>query len=228
MMTQRLASNKGQNALLAMMNHLNHDADVWGYNSFGLPSIGWRLHELGSALGYVPDGEPALRRDMAALTHPNAPRFYTGAFAFTAPNGRRYAYKDGYSRLDEVDWSPWVHLSMFSPDFHGLLEFAILDAIHAGAIAVVPEGTVPRGWYDDSLITIPFDGSTLWAKKDMTTVSGRDFDRAGCARVINELLAYPDEELKRIAARQLAAVRARHAPAEFRKSVEAALRGEGT
>src|SRR6185436_4440941 len=37
LMTARLASNKGQNALLAMMEDLEVDAEVWGYNSFGFP-----------------------------------------------------------------------------------------------------------------------------------------------------------------------------------------------
>lgn len=226
LMTARLMPNKGQQALLAMLDDLEGDAHVWGYNSFGLPSIAWRLYELGNALGYRADGEPALRADKAGLTHPNAPKFYTGRFAFTAPNGRRYVYHDGYSKLSEIDWSPWVHVALFTPAFHGLLEFSVLDAIHAGAISVVPEGTVPAGTYD-GLVTIPYAGCTLNADGD-GNLKGRDFDRRAVADVLNGLLRLPEVELEEIARRQYRAVRERHDPAVMRRSIESALRGEGT
>jgi site-specific DNA-cytosine methylase len=229
MMSARLASNKGQNALLAMADDLEFDAHVWGENPYGLPSIAWRLYELGNALGYREDGPPKLRRDHLSLTHPNAPKFYTGEFAFTTPSGRRYAYHDGYQQLHEADWSPWLHLSIYTPNFGGLLEYTILDAVHAGAVVVVPEAALSLGGYDISAFpSIPFEGSTLWSDEKTGAVKGNDFDRKGVAAILNGLLHRSDETLDKLRAAQLSEVRARHDAAVAWRSVEAAIRGEGS
>lgn len=229
MMTARLASNKGQNAAMAVLNHLDHDVQIWGENPYGLPSIGWRLWELSQALGYIGEQPPVLRRDAQKLTHPNAKKFYTGEFSVAAPDsGARLFYRDGYVHLTDIDWSPWVHLTAYAPQFGGLLEFSILDAIHCGAIVVVPDVTLERVEYE-TIPTYSFTGTTLWSdEKEPPSVKGQDFDRLGMAATLNEILAKPDDELADMAAAQRVEIGSKHAPDRAFESVLEALRGEGT
>lgn len=181
LITSRIAVNKGQNVALGLLDRLEGNVHVWGYNAFGLPSIGWRLWELGNALGYRVARPVELRRDCRDLTHPRAARFYTGRFAFA--RGRvRYDYHDGYDRHDDVDWSPWLHLSLTSTDFEGSLEYVTLNAIAAGCVAVVPEHSLSctRGRYGDAVVTVPFERCTWWAAtEDKEGTPPRDVGRKG-------------------------------------------------
>lgn len=226
MMTARIASNKGQNALLAIADGLACDCDVWGYNSFGLPSIGKRLVELGQALGYrLDEGTPRLRRDKRELKHPNAVNFYTGEFGFTTPSGRRFAYRDGFGSQADVDWSPLVHLSLPSRDFGDTLEYVSLDAVAAGCVAVVPRTSVTEAPYE-SLCLVDYEGCSLWAN-DGGDVRGKDFDRAKLTRDVNELVTTSEKTLLEIAIRQRTEVLPKHDPALAWAAVERALSNEG-
>lgn len=166
--TSRIAVNKGQNVALGLLPRLAGNVHVWGYNAFGLPSIGWRLWELGNGLHYKVTKKVQLRRDCRNLTHSRASRFYTGEFAFQSGKNS-YQYHDGFDHHREVDWAPWVHLSLTSTDFKGSLEYVSLNAIAAGCVALVPEHSLAytRGGYRDAIPTVPFERCTWWAEEDM-------------------------------------------------------------
>ena len=231
MMSARLASNKGQNALVAALKDLRYDAHIWGENPYGLPSIAWRLHELGEALGYRADHPPKLRRDHGDLTHPNAPKFYTGQFGFTVGRGapkRHLRYHDGYSKLSEVDWSPWLHLTAYTPQFGGLLEYTILDAIHAGAVALVPGSVIADGSVTyGSLEYYDFNGCTLWSDEKGGVKGQGETDVRELAKAVNALLDKPDRALAAIAQKQYAEIREKHDAAGTWKSIVKAFKGEG-
>jgi hypothetical protein len=165
LMTARIAVNKGQNAVIGLASQLAGDVELWGYNAFGLPSIGWRLWELGNALGYEVVVEAQLREDAAKSTHPRAKRFYTGRWEFKAGR-RRVRYHRGYVHLNEVDWSPWVHVSLANNDFKGTLEYVTLDAMAANCVVIVPEHAIEytRKRYGGAIITVPYVRCNLWAK----------------------------------------------------------------
>lgn len=226
MMTARLMSNKGQNAALVLADHLKGDTEIWGYNPFGFPSIAWSLWELGSrGLGYTPISEPILRADKLSLTHPNAPKFYTGKFEFQTPTGRHFRYHDGYRTLDEIDWSPWVHLSLASPDFAGILEYTIIDAVMSGAIVAVPESFPTEGKYS-TVITFPFEGSTItWNDQKKVIRDKRPFDIKSVQTVVNGLLSQSHQRLAEIQDTQYNEFRQLHDPKKTLNAVRRALKG---
>lgn len=220
--TSRIAVNKGQNVMLGLLPQLAGDVHVWGYNAFGLPSIGWRLWELGNALDYRVAKKVQLRRDARSLTHPRAARFYTGAFAFES-KGRRYEYHDGYDTHDDVDWSPWLHLSFTSTDFEGSLEYVTLNAVVAGCVGVVPEHALryTRGEYDGAVPTVPFERCTWWAATDAKTGptprgTGKKGKFVGREEAVvaslNALLEYSDDDMNKLRRKQLACIERLHDP----------------
>jgi len=229
MMTGRLMSNKGQNAALLMIDQMGGDVEVWGYNATGMPSVAWLLYEMSQAMKFR-GAAPLVRKDQAhqpSCANPNKKKFYTGAFEATSPKGNAFRYHDEYESLDHIDWSPWVHLSLPSPAFGDTLEYVSLDAVHAGCVAVVPEFAVAAAKYD-SVVTAPYAGCTMWARKKSSEITGKvDFDRAGVAAVISGLFKKRDRELQAIADRQLAEVSTKHDPAKFRASFVKALQGGG-
>jgi hypothetical protein len=230
MMTSRLMSNKGQDVLLSIAPDLVADSSVWGFNSFGLPSVGWCLWELGLALGYEPIAEPELRADKAALTHPNAPRFYTGEFALRAGDreysyrGAFYPYDGGVPESQDVDWSASsVHLSLTNKSLRGTLEYVSLDAIHAGTLAVVPEHSVEEAEYD-SMITVPYRQHSLAAVDGRVREGAGLWDRAAVVGELNRWLAASPADVSTAAAAQLAEVGRLHDPRRVAEAVLEALR----
>jgi site-specific DNA-cytosine methylase len=224
LMTARVTSNKGQNAALLLVDHLNCDIDVWGCGQFGQPSPTWLIWELGTlGLGYKVIKEPGIRADKPTITHPNAKKFYTGAFELETPRGRRWRYREGYQRLDQIDWSPWIHLSLASPDFAGILEYSVIEAVHAGSIAVVPEGWPTEGKYK-TIQTIPFEScTTVWDPGKNAIRETRSFDRAAVAKVINNLLKLSHEELAEIANSQYSEFIKLHQPKQTLNAIDRAL-----
>lgn len=226
MMTARLMANKGQNAALVLAGMLRGDTHIWGYNPYGFPSIGWGLLELGTlGLGYSIKRKPILRRDKMTMTHPNAVKFYTGEYTLETPTGREYRYHDGYLKLSEIDWSPWIHMSLASPDFAGMLEYTIIDAVHCGAIVAVPECFPIEGKYE-SLITFPFDGTTIgWDNNSGRVRNKRPFDPGPIADVINKHLKMSHADLAALQERQYQEFRRLHDPNATLKAINRALRG---
>jgi site-specific DNA-cytosine methylase len=220
--TARLMTNKGQQAFLTVVDALSGNVNAWGYNSSGRSaSVAWMLYEAGLALGLRAEREPLVDPRFAHLKNPLSNRFHTGKFTLTTPSGRSFAYHGGYSKLSDVDWSPWLHVSLFNASFHGLLEYTVLDAVHAGCVVAVPEGTVAPGTYD-GLVELPYRSSTM----SMSTGEVKcDFDNAGVVTVINRVLNLTDDKLRELQARQLRSVRARHGSASVWRSVEVALKG---
>lgn len=225
LMTSRIAVNKGQNAALALTPKLRGNVNLWGYNAFGLPSIGWRLWELGQALGYRTVREAELRDDARQLTHPRAKRFYTGRFEFAAGR-RRVRYHDEYPTVADIDWSPWVHLALTSTDFGGSLEYCTLNGIAAGCVAAVPEHAVAytRRAYDGyALPTFPYTRCNLWsASADPTegvkgTIHGGTIDQI--AEVLNRQLGASDEELANTAKAQYQALVDLHDPQKIARKI---------
>jgi len=225
LMTARIATNKGQNALLKLLPELNGNVNIWGYNAFGFPSIMWRLWEFGNALGYTSDGPPALRADSASLTHPNAPKFYTGKLAFTAPNGRRFDYHDAYGQLSDVNWAPWIFTSLPSRDFAGIIEYTPIDAIHQGCVVVVPENCITESVYE-TLVTVPYEGCTSWYNIDTQKFTGEErFNHEVLVNKLNDLLSLDESELENLAAAQRAEAEELHDPAVAWSGIIEALNG---
>jgi hypothetical protein len=226
-MTARIAVNKGQNALFELLPQLRGDVNLWGYNSFGLPSIGWRLWELGNAIGYKVTKEAMLREDALKLTHPNARKFYTGRWEFKARGGARIRYHQSYVHLDEIDWRPVCHVSLANSDFKGTLEYVTLDAMAAGCVCVVPEHAVEytRGAYKDAVTTVPYNRCNLWARKDGAASGAIDGDAGRMATDINNILAMPLSILSAQVEQQFIALRLKHDPKLiFKRLVREALK----
>lgn len=230
LMTARIAVNKGQNALFGLLPLLRGDVNLWGYNAFGLPSIGWRLWELGNALGYEVIEEAQLREDALKLTHPRARRFYTGRYEFRAACGRggygaRLRYHRSYVHLEEIDWSPLVHVSLANDDFKGTLEYVTLDAMNCGAMVVVPEHAIEycRRAYGDAVTTVPYGRCNLWAKGAEPKVGDYrgqiDGEPMYMAKKVNDLLAMGDRAIKRRLAEQREALTRLHAPEKVLKKI---------
>lgn len=215
LMTARIAVNKGQNVAMYLGPKAGVNVRLYGYNAFGLPSIGWRLVELADALRYRVVKKPQLPKDKAHLTHPRAVRFYTGAFT-VSHNGYETSYHDAYLSLDEIDWgAAAVHLSLPSEDFRGTLEYVTLDAIAAGAVAIVPEHNVDYPRYTrDAFPSVPFSRASIWARKDGTAAVkiNPDEERA----IVTALDYYANRatrvELERIAAAQHRELVTKHDP----------------
>jgi glycosyltransferase involved in cell wall biosynthesis len=225
-MTSRIAVNKGQNAAFSLMPMLKGAVNLWGYNAFGLPSIGWRLCELGNALGYDVIREPELRADAAQLTHPNARRFYTGRFEFGLGAKHRIRYHDEYAAIINIDWSPWIHLAATSVDFGGSLEYCTLNGIAAGCVAIVPEHAIEytRNAYKGyDIYTFPYTKCNLWAAS-MNPDDGPKggiqggFDKT-IADSINNLLTMDERNLKWIANNQQRALVDLHDPQRIARKI---------
>jgi site-specific DNA-cytosine methylase len=213
MITSRLMSNKGQNALLAVLGDLNGHVNTWGYNAFGFPSTGWGLWELGT-LG--------LKYKAIKKPNQNAVKFNLGTFAVRAKNGSEFRYHGDYTYLNEVDWSPWLSIVLSSPDFADTIEYVTLDAIHAGSVALVPENAVREAAYS-SILTVPYEGTTITYSGGK--LRGTDFDRAALTGAINRVLGMSDNALVKITNAQFAEISALHAPSAFLAAVDRALGG---
>jgi glycosyltransferase involved in cell wall biosynthesis len=226
-MTSRIAVNKGQNVLVELLPELRGDVHLWGYNAWGLPSIGWRLYELARSLGY--SGDPPKRRADTAhwKFHPHAIKFFTGEFSVRT-GGRTLRYHDAFARQADVDWSPWVHATLTSGDFRGTLEYVTLNAIEAGCVAVVPDHAIedcaPR--YRGDVFTVPFEKSTRWGTPGYSRVTGElTGDPAAITRGVNHLLTSSDAALKKLNARQRETIRELHSPKRvFNKLIRGVLK----
>ena len=214
LMTSRIAVNKGQNIAMWLAPKLRARLLMYGYNAFGLPSIGWRLWELANALGYRVIRPPALRRDATRLTHPRAARFYTGAFA-VAHAGARIEYRDGFDELADIDWGAGAyHLSLSNTSVRGTLEYVTLEAISAGAIAVVPEHAIELARYPSGTFpTIPYTRGVAWSRDDGTARIDIDSAEAEamCAR-LTTLMDLHHGAVAALAAAQQRELRTKHDP----------------
>lgn len=223
-MTARIMTNKGQDVATAILGRLKGDVEVWGYNAYGFPSIAYCNWELATALGYRTT-KPALRRGCNAK-HPNAYKFYTGAYAARAPDGQTLRYHDAYETLADVDWSPAIHVSLANETFGGILEFASLDAVAAGAVVVAPEHALEYGRWK-TIETIPYrTGAVRWNPdrgEVRDTTDPHEIDAT--VRRLNELLMTPVGELAAIAAAQRAEIERLHSPRRHLREIVAALGG---
>lgn len=217
LMTARLMTNKGQDTALDLFRDLAGDLDLWGFNSFGLPSVGHRLWELGRALGYdTPMKRPELRKDVTAK-HPNAYRFYGGRWEFHY-QGRKAEYFDAYSSLDDIDWTPWVHASFASRSFGGILEYASLDALFSGCVVTLPEHGVEYVGYR-TIPTFPFESGSCWPNAKGEVRRKFNGDRERTLEVLNGLLKTGHRRLAAMAAAQRAEVAEKHAPGPLLREV---------
>lgn len=213
LMTSRIAVNKGQNALLLALPHLKGDVELWGYNSFGLPSIGWRLWELSRALGYEVESPPALRRDKAALTHPDAVKFYTGAFTVSA-GGNSFKYVSDFADgVHEVDWNARLHVALSSADFGETLEYVTLDAIAAGVPVAVPANAIAaQPEYRRAVPTLDYTACTGWSSREGDRITGDAAFDESMIDTINQLVRRTPGEAMAAAATQRKTVLRNHHP----------------
>lgn len=227
LMTSRIAVNKGQNALLLALPKLTADVELWGYNSFGLPSIGWRLWELSQALGYEVVSPPALRRDKANLTHPQAVKFYTGSFAVRAGRATFRYEADFPEGVHQIDWDARLHVALSSADFGETLEYVTLDAIAAGVPVAVPaHAIVGQPEHQKVIPTLAYTACTGWSSRDGGRITGAaDFDESMIDR-LNELTDRIPTAASAAAAKQRRAVLVNHHPERVFGAIIKALRKE--
>jgi hypothetical protein len=229
-MTSRIATTKGQNTALQLLPDLKGDVHVWGITAFGLPSLAWgMLWEFGVALGYQQQKFPVPAQRLLAKAkgpvHPNAHKFYTGAFEFRA-NGRRYVYHDDFPTQDDIDWAPWISLSLTNDSLQESLEVVTLDAVAKGAVAVVPDGQFKNSGHGktyESLFTLPYDGAN-WRVKDGKVVETRsDWNRPAVVEKLNWLLKQTNTTLDGWQQQQRIELADRHAPKKVLKCLLEAL-----
>jgi hypothetical protein len=201
LMTSRLSSNKGQSLALELTAQLAGDIHIWGYDPHGRnPSQAWMLWERGQKLGYVGDMP---RSRPGAPEYPGSQKYYPGPYELRAPNGKTFNYHLPYRDLKSVDWSPWLHLSLASTDFSGILEYTIVDAVMCGSIAAVPVDFPTEGRYRTCQV----------------------FERHAVAQTLNGLLMLSDRKLNEIANAQFAEFSELHKPERTLDAVNRALKG---
>jgi hypothetical protein len=131
-------------------------------------------------------------------------KFYTGPFALGHPEDDEASivYHGRFDALPDVDWSSLIHLSMTSYKLGGILEYATLDGINAGCVAVVPAGQITSDSDYASMITVPYR-IARWRNRDPWSATTQDWDEQECVRILDDLLRLDVEELADIADRQL-------------------------
>lgn len=217
----RLSTNKGQDALLDLFRDLQMDVHLWGYCAYGKPSHGWLLWELATEhLKYEQFKFPKTTKPQ--LKNPNIHKFYTADWAVARVdevdtddratargNVYHYHYHGGYRDFDEIDWAPMIALGLTNEGWKGTLEYATLDAIAHGCVAVVPEQQVEYAEYA-SLIKVPYRRCSYKIKKDQPLSGTRDWDRDAIVDQLNFLARKPLEFLNNLAQVQLSEIKMKH------------------
>jgi len=219
----RVTSNKGQAVLWSSADAVGADLHVWGYNGFGLPSAVWKLYELGLALGYSEEIHPRVSKP--DLTHPNAKKFYTGETKMRTPGGRSVWYHGSPDEIADVDWTPAVGVFMTNTSLGGTMEYAALDAVHAGRVVAMPEHQIAQAGGYTRVSTFAYTDGTVDTRKDGGVRSSVDPDElksvVETVRGLVELSAY---RLQEIADGQYEEVQNFHAPERVARDL---LRGLG-
>ena len=162
----RLSPTKGIYALVNIFPELLGDLTLWGFNSYGFPSNGWRMFEQAMDMGYEDLEHPVVNCNR---THPNAKKFYTGRYAVRwKPTGKVLRYAGEYPNLESVDWSPKIGISLTSEMYRGTLEYSTLDQLDNGLVCCVAEHQIAHvaNAYP-SMVTLPyvnvtFDSNNEW------------------------------------------------------------------
>jgi hypothetical protein len=213
LMTSRVTSPKGQDVALGIFEQLRCNINIWGTSAYGMPSPAWRLWELGVALGLREKKFPVIAK-RSKNRHPMAHKFYTGKFIFQHPTSRHvYRYHDHYDSLDEIDWKPWVGLSLTNDVLHGSLEYACLDIIAKGSVLLPPAHMMEFCEYD-SIVGLPFNNASFNENGKGGVREGRNkWDRDTCVEMIQHAVGKSDIAQKRLANRQYKELIAKHDPA---------------
>jgi len=207
----RSSTNKGQDVLLDLFRDLNSNVHSWGYSAYGKPSHAWLLWELATQhLGLVEHRFPVRSK---IGKHPQMHKFYTRDWAVFR-DGFVYDFHGGYLDFDDIDWSPMINVALTNDGWKGTLEYATLDAIAHGCVAVVPEQQIEYAEYI-TLVTIPYRRCSYKVKPDTPLGGTRDWDREKIIEIINNLIAHPKEELQALAELQHAEVFSKHDPARI-------------
>jgi glycosyltransferase involved in cell wall biosynthesis len=218
----RSSTNKGQDVLLDLFRDLNCNVHSWGYSAYGKPSHAWLLWELATQhLGLLERRFPVRSK---VGKHPQMHKFYTRDWAVrklalgldltTVPLESVYDYHGGYLDFDEIDWSPLINVALTNDGWKGTLEYATLDAIAHGCVAVVPQQQIEYADYI-TLVTIPYRRCSYKVKPGTPLGGTRDWDRDKIIETLNDLVARPAEELEALANMQYDEVMVKHDPARI-------------
>lgn len=216
----RLSTNKGQDALLDLFRDLRANVNLWGYCAYGMPSHGWLLWELATRhLGLTEREFPVTT--MPRRKNPNMHKFYTGAWSVTNQHGFTLRYHGGWGAdIGVVDWSPAIALALTNDGWKGTLEYATLDAIERGCVAVVPAQQIEYAAYE-TMITVPYERCSYKITQDKatgeTTLKSPTarWDRPAILSIITDLLDLPDAQLDMRSREQRAEVFEKHQPARI-------------
>lgn len=212
----RFSTNKGQDVMLDLLKDLNADVHLWGYCAYGKPSHGWLLWELATEhMKYAQVQFPKTTKPQ--MKHPQIHKFYTADWAVKAEHeydGSKYHdttwhYHGGYRDFDQVDWTPMIAVAMTNEGWKGTLEYATLDAIAHGCVAVVPKQQIEYADYKH-LYTIPYVRCSYKIKKDQPLGGTREWDRATILDTLNGLAKTPIESLAWVANLQLEEIKSKH------------------
>jgi hypothetical protein len=214
-MSSRFSTTKGQDTALWLLPKFKEleAIHLWGFNSYGKPSLAWRLYEMAMAMGYETTHFPEKGK---VGRHPLMYKFYTAAFAVRM-GAKELVYHNKYAALADVDWSPWLGLSLTNERLTGTLEYNILDNIARGCVAVVPAhqlSEVDPG-YAQLFPSIPYRRASFKYDLDAKVVEPRkvDWDEAGIVATVDDLLTSDDATLQDLARQQRGALREWHEPA---------------
>ena len=217
LMNSRVTSPKGQDVALQLFQDTpDINWNIWGTSAYGKPSPAWVLWELGLLLGYRQQLFPQLA-DRTNNKHPEAHKFYTGRFTFGHHSSNaEWRFHDAYESLDDIDWAPWIGISLTNNLLHGSLEYACLDVIARGSVLLAPEHMVEFCQYD-SIPLLPFQHAAYGvSKKDNGSIreGKNDWDRQTCLEMIKYYTTGMEEwDLKKIAKAQFRDLLIKHSPA---------------
>lgn len=201
MLMGRYSTNKGQDALLDLFSTpLAFDVHTVGYNAYGKPSHAWLMWELATQhLGLTEHLFPIKSKPS---NNPVMHKFYTGRWAVRNRLQHVFWYHGAFGDFNEVDFRPWVSLNLTNDGWKGTLEYATLDAIAHGLVAVVPHHQVEYADYR-SMITVPYRRCSYKVLKDgRLRQATMDWDRATIERTLSALVHSPSAALETIAEEQ--------------------------
>lgn len=215
-MSSRFSTTKGQDTALWLLPKFKEleAVHLWGFNSYGKPSLAWRLYEMALAMGYETSHFPEKGK---VGRHPLMYKFYTGPFTVRM-GGEKYLYYHGkYAGLGDVDWSPWLGLSLTNERLTGTLEYNILDNVARGCVAVVPAHQLSEvgPGYSAAFPSIPYRRASFKYDLEAKVVEPRktDWSEVGIVGTVDDLLTSGDNDLLDLSRRQQAMLREWHEPA---------------
>lgn len=207
-MTARINPNKGQFAMMELLQSLKTSIECYGYVAYGMPSCAWSLYELAIQLGYKVIKEP-VPKGGKITDNPNVPKFHTGPYAVQC-GVKRFNYHGEFTKYPNI--AGHIHVSLTNESFGDTPEYVTLEAIAAGAAATVSAHHVSSKalkYKKPGIIALPYsNGSPRIKKEGGVNISKMKWDRAAMVKELNHLATEVD--LKKLNEQQQANILGKH------------------